>query len=51
VSAELRLSDRMVNLVDEGIDLAVRIGHLSDSSVVARAVGDMRRWWWLRQVI
>jgi DNA-binding transcriptional LysR family regulator len=43
VSAELRLSDRMVNLVDEGIDLAVRIGHLSDSSVVARAVGDMRR--------
>lgn len=43
VSAELRLSDRMVNLVDEGIDLAVRIGHLADSSVVARRVGDMRR--------
>ena len=43
VSAELRLSDRMVNLVDEGVDLAVRIGHLADSSVVARAVGDMRR--------
>lgn len=43
VSAELRLSDRMVSLVDEGIDLAVRIGHLADSSVIARAVGDMRR--------
>ena len=43
VSAELRLSDRMVNLVDEGVDLAVRIGHLTDSSVVARVVGDMRR--------
>ncbi|MDO8981546.1 MAG: LysR family transcriptional regulator [Afipia sp.] len=43
VSAELRLSDRMVNLIDEGVDLAVRIGHLADSSVVARAVGDMRR--------
>lgn len=43
VSAELRLSDRMVNLVDEGVDLAVRIGHLADSSVVARTVGDMRR--------
>lgn len=43
VSAELRLSDRMVNLVDEGVDIAVRIGHLADSSVVARTVGDMRR--------
>lgn len=43
VSAELRLSDRMINLVDEGVDIAVRIGHLADSSVVARAVGDMRR--------
>ncbi|MFX5586983.1 LysR substrate-binding domain-containing protein, partial [Acinetobacter baumannii] len=39
VSAELRLSDRTVSLVDEGIDLAVRIGHLADSSVIARAVG------------
>jgi DNA-binding transcriptional LysR family regulator len=43
VSGELRLSDRMVNLVEDGIDLAVRIGHLADSSLVARAVGDMRR--------
>jgi DNA-binding transcriptional LysR family regulator len=43
VSGELRLSDRVINLVDEGIDLAVRIGHLADSSVVARSVGDMRR--------
>lgn len=43
VSAELRLSDRMINLVEEGVDAAVRIGHLADSSLVARAVGDMRR--------
>ena len=43
VSAELRLSDRMVGLVEEGIDVAVRIGHLADSSLVARKVGDMRR--------
>lgn len=43
VNAELRLSDRMINLVDEGVDIAVRIGHLADSSVMARVVGDMRR--------
>jgi DNA-binding transcriptional LysR family regulator len=43
VSAELRLSDRMVNLVEDGVDLAVRIGHLADSSLVARQVGEMRR--------
>jgi len=43
VSAELRLSDLMINLVDEGVDAAVRIGHLADSSVVARHAGEMRR--------
>jgi DNA-binding transcriptional LysR family regulator len=43
VSAELRLEDRMINLVEEGIDLAVRIGHLADSSLVARHVGETRR--------
>ncbi|CAN7735558.1 LysR family transcriptional regulator [Bradyrhizobium sp. LjRoot220] len=43
VSAELRLSDRMINLVEEGVDLAVRIGHLPDSTLVARHVGQMRR--------
>jgi DNA-binding transcriptional LysR family regulator len=43
VSGELRLSDRMINLVEDGVDLAVRVGHLADSSLVARSVGDMRR--------
>jgi len=43
VSGDLRLSDRFVNLVEDGIDCAVRIGHLADSSLVARHVGEMRR--------
>jgi DNA-binding transcriptional LysR family regulator len=43
VSGELRLSDRLINLVEDGVDLAVRIGHLPDSSLVARHVGEMRR--------
>src|SRR5499425_3333861 len=43
VSGELRLEDRMVSLVEDGIDLSVRIGELADSSLVARHVGEMRR--------
>ena len=43
VSGELLLSDRMINLVEDGVDLAIRIGHLADSSLVARQVGEMRR--------
>jgi DNA-binding transcriptional LysR family regulator len=43
VLGELRLSDRMIDLVEDGVDLAIRIGHLADSSLVARQVGKMRR--------
>ncbi len=43
VFGELRLTDRVINLVEDGVDLAVRIGHLADSSLVARHVGEMRR--------
>jgi DNA-binding transcriptional LysR family regulator len=43
VAGELRLSDRVINLVEDGVDLAVRIGHLPDSTLVARHVGVMPR--------
>jgi len=33
---DLRLEDSVVDIVKEGIDLAVRVGHLNDSSLVAR---------------
>jgi DNA-binding transcriptional LysR family regulator len=44
VSVRILLVDRQVNLVDEGVDLALRIGNLPDSSLVAIKVGaDVRR--------
>jgi len=43
VQVELRLLDRVVSLVEEGIDLAVRIAHLADSSMIAVPVGRVRR--------
>jgi DNA-binding transcriptional LysR family regulator len=43
VSVRLLLIDRPVNLVEEGIDLALRIAHLADSSLVAIRVGEVRR--------
>lgn len=43
VTGNLDLSDRLVDLVNEGIDCAVRIGELSDSSLVSVRLGEMRR--------
>lgn len=43
VSAELLFVDRVVNLVEEGLDAALRIGHLGDSSLAAIPVGKVRR--------
>lgn len=38
VSMELDLSDRFIDVVGEGYDMAVRIGQLGDSSLIARAI-------------
>lgn len=43
VRVELLLLDRVVHLVEEGLDLGVRIGQLEDSSMIAVPVGRVRR--------
>ena len=43
VKVDLRLNDGFVDLVEEGIDIAVRLGELADSSLVARRIGSSQR--------
>jgi DNA-binding transcriptional LysR family regulator len=43
LSIRLLLSDRYAHLIDEGVDTAVRIGHLADSSLIAVKLGMVSR--------
>ena len=43
VSVRLLLLDRLTNLIDEGIDVALRISHLADSNFASLRLGQVRR--------
>lgn len=43
LSVEMVLLDRSIDLIEEGVDIAVRIGHLADSTLHAVPAGELRR--------
>lgn len=43
ITLRLTLADRQVSLADEHVDIALRIGHLADSALIAARVGAVRR--------
>ncbi|WP_226477286.1 LysR family transcriptional regulator [Pseudomonas sp. MWU16-30323] len=44
LDVDVRLDDRSMNLIEEGIDVALRMGNLSDSNLTARKISQCRRW-------
>ncbi len=43
VDVELRLANHYTNLVEDGIDVAIRVGALEDSGIITRSLGQSRR--------
>jgi DNA-binding transcriptional LysR family regulator len=43
IDVQLTLSNRLVNLTEEGIDAALRVGDLPDSALIATRIGTIRR--------
>jgi DNA-binding transcriptional LysR family regulator len=43
LQVELTITDRVVDLIEEGADLGIRLGALADSSLVARKICDLER--------
>ena len=43
VQLELLPTDRVIDMVEEGVDIAIRIGRLADSSFMARKIGEDKR--------
>lgn len=42
IKLDIEFNDRMVNIIDEGVDVAIRIGRLQDSSLIARKLANYR---------
>jgi DNA-binding transcriptional LysR family regulator len=41
IRMRMKLTDRKIDIIEEGFDLALRIGHLPDSSLIARRLGSI----------
>jgi DNA-binding transcriptional LysR family regulator len=44
LNVELRLDDQVIDMVEEGIDVSIRVGWLHDSNLIARKLGDWPRY-------
>jgi len=42
ITLDVSFSDRYADIVSEGLDAAIRVGHLADSTLVARRIGEQR---------